>query len=156
MDDARLDRNRLALEAIRVSRAVPSLVRGADDRTERSEEWHRGEDALADHRVLAHDGEFFRRERPRFLEDVARDADLADVMEEGAVFQQTKLLALQPEPLANIDGQLSGFPGVRLRVPVFRVKGGRQRPDGRHVALFLLPASRLVLVEQGSADAGRD
>jgi len=51
-----------------------------NDGAERGKERHRGEDPFADHRVLAHDGKFFGRQRPGLLQDVAGDADLADVV----------------------------------------------------------------------------
>ena len=156
VDDARLDRNLLALEAVRVARAIPSLVLGPNDGAQRGEERHGGEDAFADHRVLAHDGKFLRRQRPGLLQDVAGDADLADVVEQGSVLEQAQLVGGQVEPLPYVDRQLGGFPRVRLGVAVFCIEGGRQGADGGDVTLLLLAAAGLVLVEQREPDARRD
>ena len=153
VDDARLDRNLLSFEAVRVSRAIPSLVLGPNDRAQRGKERNGGEDAFADHRVLAHDGKFLRRQRPGLLQDVAGDADLADVVEQGSVLEQAQLVGGQVESLPHVDRELGGFPRVRLGVAVFCIQGGRQGADGGDVTLLLLAAAGLVLVEQREPDA---
>ena len=156
VDDARLDWNLLTLEAIRIAGAVPALVLRPNDGTQRGKEGHGSKNALADNRVLAHDGKFLGRQRSGLLQDVAGDADLADVVEQGTILQQAQLVGRQMKALSDVDSELGGFPRVRLGVPIFRVQGGGQGPDRCHVALFLLPAPGLVLIEQRLPDASRD
>src|SRR2546421_621158 len=149
MDDPGFDRNLLALQAIGIAGPIPALVFGSNDGTERRQELDRGEDPLADYRMLPHDGELFWRERSRLLEDIAGDADLADVVQQRAILQQAQLFAGQPQPPPDIDGELGGLPRMRLRVAVLGVQRRRQRADGGDIALLLLLPSAFVFTKQG-------
>ena len=110
VDDASLDRDLLPFQAVGITRTVPALVFGADDRAQRGEKRHRRQDALADHRVLAHDGELLGGEGPGLLQDVAGNPDLPDVVQQGAVLQEAALLTLQAEAFADLHGQLGRLP----------------------------------------------
>src|SRR5947209_8782473 len=156
MDDSGFDRNLLALQAVRIAGPIPALVLGSDDRTERREELDRDEDPLADHRMFSHDGELLWGEWSRFLEDVAGDADLADVVQERAIFHQPQLFTGQTEPPPDIDGELRRLTRMRLGVAVLGIERGRQRADGGDIALLLLLTPPFVLTKQGLADLRRN
>src|SRR5207248_297129 len=83
-DDPRLERDVLAGEAVGVARAVPTLVAVADDRPDGLQPVDRSDDPLAELRVRLDDLPLGGSQAPRLGEHVARDTDLADVVEQSA------------------------------------------------------------------------
>src|SRR5262249_31643293 len=97
--DARLERDLAAADAVRVPLAVPALVRRAYDRPNVGETIDRREDPRAEHRMLPDELELRVGQRPRLPEDLGRDADLADVVEERAELEPFHRLAVEVELL---------------------------------------------------------
>src|SRR4051812_25194217 len=83
-DDPSLERNVLARDAVRVAAAVPALVAMTDDRPPLQQAVDRSDDPLAERRVRLDQRTLLGRQAARLREDHARDADLADVVQEGA------------------------------------------------------------------------
>ena len=77
-NDPRTQRDRLALEPVRVARAIPPLLVVADDGREVPRHAQRVTDALADLGMLAHDAELVVRQRPGLVEDVLGDVTSPD------------------------------------------------------------------------------
>ena len=105
------------------------------------------------------DGSFLVIEWTWFVEDVAGDADLADIVQQRAVLEKSQSLLGKPKPLADGPGQRGGFARVRLGMAVLGVEGGGERLDGRQVAVLELqapPLSQLVFRPQRLAHQGRD
>ena len=55
------------------------------------------------------DGSFLVIEWTWFVEDVAGDADLADIVQQRAVLEKSQSLLGKPKPLADRPGQRGGF-----------------------------------------------
>ena len=130
-DDARLERDELAGELVRIPAAVPPLVTMAHDRADVLQAVDRRDDPLAelgvrlDHRALL-DGEV-----PGLGQDLGRDADLADVVEERAELEPLERLRIEPECSADLQRRVGDPARVRRRVLVVRLERVRQRLDGR-------------------------
>ena len=103
-DDARLDRDLLTREAVRVAAAVPVLVAVADDLADLLQPLDRGEDARAQLGVEPDDLPLLVGERARLGEDRLGHADLADVVEERAELEPLQRLRVEPELLARRGG----------------------------------------------------
>ena len=104
-DDARLERDVLAGDAVGVAAAVPALVTVADDRPHDLEPVDRRDDPLAELRMGLDELPLGGGQPARLREHVARDADLADVVE-----QRAELEALQR---ALVEAELAGRPAGR-------------------------------------------
>src|SRR5437868_3400228 len=121
-DDARLHGDALARDAIRIPGAVPPLVMAASNALREPNELRSslGKHPRADHRMLLHDLEFFRRQRAGLEQNAVRNSNLADIMQWGGAPNQ-------------LDGR--AFDSNRLRQP------GR---DFRHSARVI---ARVVVAE---------
>ena len=81
------ERRLVGAEPVGVAAAVPALVMGAHNVEALAlQERDLGEHLLAEERVLLHARALVGRQRPRLLEDLVGDPDLADVVQEEAVF----------------------------------------------------------------------
>ena len=81
-DDARAERDVVALEPVGVARAVVALVVVAHHRADPRQQLDVGDDAVADGRMAAHDAHLGVVELRRLAQDLLGDADLADVVQE--------------------------------------------------------------------------
>ncbi len=79
--DAAGDGNRLACEAERIPRPVPTLVVGEDDRGHMTQPFDLGNDACADLGVAAHERPFGLVQRAGLVKHRVRHPYLADVVE---------------------------------------------------------------------------
>ena len=159
VDDPRLDRDLLALEAVRIATAVPPFVLGPDHWANPIEEGDGGDDPLTDDGVFAHDRRLLVIERPGLVEDVAGYPDLADVVQEGAVFEEPKPLRVKIQATPDRASQRRRLARVGFGVTILRVQRGGQRLDGRQIALLELQSallSELVLRPQRPAHQGGD
>src|SRR5919202_1503181 len=95
-DDPRGQRDRIAVEAVRIAPPVDALVAPARDLPHDRRQIDLGEDVLRQDRVLAHDLPFLFVERLRLLEDPLGDADLADIVQKRADFDRVELGSLVP------------------------------------------------------------
>src|SRR5207245_3449987 len=105
MNDASLDRNVFAAQSVRISATIPSLMLGAHHRAHGCQKWDGGDDPLADHRVLAHHGHLFLIQGSRLVEHVARNADLADIVEQGTILQKPQRLSLESKLASDGEGE---------------------------------------------------
>ena len=80
--DARQQRDRIALEPFRVPAAVVAFMVVEHTGQQVGDRVEAGQDAVADDRVLLDVFELVIRERPALGEDVIADADLADVVQQ--------------------------------------------------------------------------
>src|SRR5687767_6519312 len=129
-DDPAAHRNGVAGQAVGVAAAVPALVLVAHDPRYAPESRDRPEDALADDRMLLHQDPLVVVEWTVLVQDRVRDADLADVVQQGRGLHAGDLVRVQGERAGDPDGQLHDCLGVVAGVAVALEKGGRQADDG--------------------------
>ena len=128
--DAGLERNLLSREPIGVAGAVVVLVRAADDEPDLAELLDRREDAFAEDGVGLDNRAFVGRERPGFRQDPGGDADLPDVVEEGAQLEALELVRLQAQFLTDPEREVGDPARVRRRVLVLCLECIREGLDG--------------------------
>ena len=126
-DDARGDRDRGAGEAVGVAAAVPALVLVAHDRREVPELRGAPQDPLADHGVLGHHAPLGVGQRPGLVEDLVRDRELADVVQQRAVAHLLEVGGREAEQARDVRGQRDDLLGVLVGVVVAGLDRGRQR-----------------------------
>ena len=80
--------------------------------------------------MFPHDGGLLVIDRARLVENVAGNADLSNVVQQGTVLKEAQRFLLQSEALAHRPCQGGGLPGVRLGVAILRVQRRRQCLDG--------------------------
>src|SRR5207245_3717182 len=119
-EDARGERDLVPHERVRVSGAVPALVRVPDDRHHTTQEADRLEDPGAEERVLLHDLLLLGRERSGLRKDRGGHADLAERVEERRVPEISELVLAHPETLADGDRVRRDLALVVLAVVVAR------------------------------------
>ncbi len=97
-DDPRQRRDLLAAEPVGVARAVVALVAGADDLADLAEQAADAvQEPLALDRVALDDLELLGRERAGLVDDLVRDSELADVVQQRRELRVAPL-ALAPAP----------------------------------------------------------
>ena len=89
------------VEAVRVAGAVPVLVLVAHDRRERRELREPAQDPLADHGVLGHHAPLGVVELAALVEDLVRDRELADVVQQRAWPTRSTASAVRPSSSAT-------------------------------------------------------
>ena len=99
--------------AVRVPEPVPTLVAGAHDRAHVGEPIDRREDLLAQLRVLLDDLELLVRERPRLVQDLGGNPDLADVVEERRELEPLERVPVEAELAADEQRHVGDPAGVR-------------------------------------------
>ena len=82
--------------------------------------------------MLLDDLELLVGERPRLLQDLGRNPDLADVVEQRAELEPLQRLTVERELAADEQRHVGDPAGVRRRVLVVRLERVRERRDGRH------------------------
>ena len=125
------ERDVLAGEPGQVALAVPALVVVADAGADVVDVGHVADDEVAERDVLLDDLVLVRRQAAGLAEDVVRDADLADVVEERRDPQAGSHLLRQAQPLGEEQGVGGDVLGVELRVAVLAVD--RQDEALQHV-----------------------
>src|ERR1700724_470614 len=105
-DDARAERDLLALEALGISGAVEFLMVMADQRRDMMQALDRTDDIGADLWMATHPRHLVFRQRHRLPENPIRDPDLADVMEDGAQTDRGSLVTREAHALGARAGQL--------------------------------------------------
>ena len=113
------ERDVLAGEAVRVAAAVVALVRGADDEPDaREQAAHALEHPLPLDGVGLHDRPLLVVERARLVDDLVRDRDLADVVQQRAELGGAAGVLVDPEPVGDGHGELDDVLGVLAGVGV--------------------------------------
>ena len=92
--------------AVRVAGAVPVLVARAHELRDRQQRGRGAQDALADDRVLAHEGPLLVGQRAGLVQDLVRDRHLADVVQLGRAHDLVQLLGEQRQPRADAHREL--------------------------------------------------
>ena len=143
------ERDARALELVGVALAVPALVVVAHAEDEVLVE-QRVDDLGAEHRVLAHRLPLLAVELAGLEQHAVGDADLADVVQEGGLFDLAHELLGPAELLRQEDVVGRDAGGVAEGVVVLGVEGGAERLEV--VEVHALD----VAVEQGVLDRQRD
>ncbi len=128
-DDARDQRNLLALQPRGVAAAVPPLVVVEHDIFDRVREPHAVEQRGADRRVRLHPLELGGGQLVRLVQDVLGDGELAHVVQQRAVAERRKLTSAEAEESARLDGVDARAADVAARRLVFGVNRRGQRLD---------------------------
>ena len=120
-DDARLDRDLLALQPVGVARAVPALVRGAHDAADLVEEPADAlQHPLALDRVRLHHLALVGAQRAGLVDDLLRHRDLADVVQQRGELGAAALGGRQAHLVRDLqrerDDGLAVEPGVLVVV----------------------------------------
>src|SRR5688572_12002830 len=90
--NARLSGNILFCESNRVATPIPALMMITDYRQGLLQEWNSFNNACSDIRMDAHDLPLIRRQTTRFVQDRIANANLSNIVEQGASFQGFELL----------------------------------------------------------------
>src|SRR6202008_39954 len=125
-----LKRDVLAGDAVGVALAVPAFVAVADDRPDVLEPGDRANDPFAELRRRLDEPPLLGRQPPGLRKDVARDADLADVVEKRAELQTLQAQLVEAELAADTQREVGDPAGVGRRVLVVRLDCVRKRLDG--------------------------
>ena len=114
------------------SRCRPSArARGARSARGRREVRGAQQDPLADHRVLGHHAPTRRRQRPVLVEDLVRDRELADVVQQRGVARSARpARRARPSIIATPRGERDDLLGVLVRVVVALLDRGGERLHG--------------------------
>ena len=152
--DARAERNLLALRAGRIALAVPALVVAQDQRRDRVGKRHAADDLGADLRMDPDLLEFLLRERTRLRQDVLGHGELADVVQERGGLDALDFVLGHPERAREPGRVHLHAADVALRGLILRVDRERERLDGGqmqvrdllHVPLLVLDAAQIDLV----------
>ena len=159
-DDAGADRNLVAPERLRIAGAVPAFVVTKDNGRHRHGERHGRDDLGANLRMDANLGELLGRERPRLRQDVRRDGELPDVVQQRRGAHRLDFARGHVEHLGQTGRVGLHAPDVDTGHLVFRVDGRGQRFNRRqvqvggllHVALCLEPAQIDAIGAIGEVD----
>ena len=133
--DPRAERNLVAAQTERIAFAVPALVVTQNQRRDRIGERHRADDLGADLRVNADLLELFRRQRSRLGQDVLRNGELADVVQQGGRLHALDLALAHAERARQARRVDLHAADVRMRGLILRVDRQRQRLDRREVQI---------------------
>ena len=106
-DDPRLERDLLAGEPVRIAGAVPALVAVAHDRADLLEPVDRSDDPLAELGMGLDDQPLRLGQATGLREDLARDADLADVVEERSELEPLQRPLVEAERLADAKREVA-------------------------------------------------
>ena len=142
-ENARGARNLLALEPVRIAGAVPPLVVRLDDRAHVPREVDVGEHLDARHRVLLDHHPLVRREAARLVQDLRRDHQLADVVQQRADAEPEQRFLVEAGFGGESAGEIGDALAVTLRVVILRFD--RLTPASHDVEEIALEAGRLAI-----------
>src|SRR5439155_20385082 len=135
-DDGGLEEDPLAGQAVRVPAAVPALVVVTDDRHRGAERAELADDVSADLGVALDELELLFGEAGGLRQDGVWDAELADVVEEGAEAQRIETLLRQVQLLADRYRDALDPQGVAGGVGILGLDGRVQALDRLEGALL--------------------
>ena len=119
-ENARRKRNLFGLESVRVSGTVPALMVRFHDRPHVPWEVDVGQHLHAPHRMLLDHGPFLDGEAAGFVQDLRRDHQLADVMQQRADAEPEERFLIQPRFRGEGAGEIGNAFAMTLRVMVLR------------------------------------
>ena len=106
-------------EAVGVAAAVPVLVARADDPADVPEQAADAfEQLLADDRVRLHQGALFGVERAGLLDDLVRNPDLPDVVQQRDELAVATSFGVEAEPIAHAEHEVDDVAAVAAGVGV--------------------------------------
>ena len=151
VDEPRLERDRLAREAVGIAAAVPALVVRAGDPLRDAEHLRLavGEHARAEHRVRLDDLELLVGELAGLEQDRVRDRDLAEVVQRRGLADEPDEAVVHAHVARHPGGERADPLGVLGRVVVAVLR--RQREP-----LERVEADRLRVAERAERLAGDD
>ena len=153
--DARAERDLLALETGRIALAVPALVVAVDDRRDRVGKRHRRDDLGAHLRMHLHPLELLVGQRTGLRQDVLGHRELADVVQQRRRPHALHVGRRHAHDARQAGGMHLHAADARGRRLVLGVDGQRQRLDGRQVHVrHLAGATPLVLDAVGVDPVG--
>ena len=132
-EDARAERDLVALQPGRIALAVPALVVAEDQRRHRIRKRHAADDFGADLRVDADLLELFLRQRSGLRQDVLGHRELADVVQQRRGLDALDLVLRHAERARQPGGVHLHAADVALRGLILGVDGQRQRLDRRQM-----------------------
>ncbi len=130
-----VERDGFAAQAAQIARAVEFLVVPLNDLAGAVQPFRLVDDVDAERDMGAHGGEFLLGQLAGLEQDVVADADLADIVQEGAENQLAHGLRIQPPGLAEFDGVEGDAEIVVAGVGVALGDGGAQYRGHFQVAL---------------------
>src|SRR5882762_11811768 len=104
-EDTGAQGNFLATQTARISRAIPFFLVGINDVGSLGQKWNFAQHLIAVVTVLAHDADFFSRERSRLAQDAVRNGHFADVMQESAASDNANLFVGEAAMTSHGDGE---------------------------------------------------
>src|SRR5262249_45547816 len=107
----------------------PALVAVANDRADLMESVDRGDDALTELRMRLHDRPLLRGEPAGLRQDLARDPDLPDVVQERAELEPLQHAVVKADLAADTKREIGDPACVRRGVLVVRLECVRKRLD---------------------------
>ena len=121
----------MAGEPVGIARTVPAFVMVPNPRQDRHDPrvLNVAEDPDPVHRVFLDLVELLGRELARLVEDVTGHTDLSHIVEQPGVLHELQLLGSQPQLAGEANCGRGDALGVAVRVAVFGVNGGDNRPD---------------------------
>ena len=152
--NSRAERDVFGLEPRRIAFPVPAFVMAENQRRDRIRERHAADDFGPDLRVNADLLELLLRQRARLRQNVLRDGELADVVEQRGRLQTLSVVGRHPERASQSGGVHLHAADVALRRLILGVDREGQRFDRRqmqvrnllHVPLLILDASEVHLI----------
>ena len=133
--DARAERDLVALQTARVAFSVPPLVVREDERGHGIGKRYRRDDLRTDLRVDLHFAELLLGEGARLRQDVFGDRKLADIVQQRGRAHALHLRRRHADRLRHGGRVALHPPDVGSRRLVLRIDGERQRFDGREMEL---------------------
>src|SRR6185369_6153260 len=132
------------------ARTIPALLVVANQRIDVFQSLDAADDTQPDLHVLLHHLLLVRRQPAGLVEDLLGDADLADVVEHGAIAQDAQLLLVEPEPAAHQHGEMGHPLHVAFRGGIFGFDRRRQGGDGAIEIALELALLRPYAVEKAA------
>ena len=146
-DDPRSDRDVLRRQPVGIAAAVPALVLVAHDARNVSEPRDGAQDALPDHRVVAHQPPLLLGQCAGLVEDLVRHGHLADVVQEGRGLDLGGGRVVEPHVARHRAGQRDHVLGVLAGVAVALEQGHGER---RHCVAPVRVRGRLAVGGPGA------
>ena len=141
-ENSRADRNLFSAESLGISRAIPALVVRADNRRHGIGKRDALQNLRAHQGMHLHLFELFRREFSGLVDDLFRDGEFPDIVQQGGRPQSFDLAFRQLQFFGHGYGISAHALQVSVRGLVLGLDGQRQGLDGAHVQrrdLFHVP-----------------